>query len=378
MVGEGEEGGEGGKKEGQGKHERTIRNRMNYYNEIDPFAAQWIRNLIDSELIPPGDVDTRSIKEVMPDDIQGYTQCHWFAGIAGWSLALELAGVAPATPVWTGSCPCQPYSAAGKGRGDSDERNLWPEFYRLIRERRPECVIGEQVENAIGHGWLDGVSADLEREGYAIGAIVLGAHSAGAPHIRQRLYWGGKRVADASPTKLRRRLQSKREHRGAFHVADGGSVERVADANQERYDRRKATGRGYTNHAEQAKADTQCVDGLGDTSDTGLQERDGERDIQPGTGCAPQGQATELRSPWSNYHIIPCRDNKARRISAEPGDEPLATGIPRDLGRGESKLRRMAIRAARANRVGRLKGYGNAICPQTAAEFIKAFFEAGT
>lgn len=318
---------------------------MNYYNEIDPFAAQWIRNLIDSELIPPGDVDTRSIKEVMPDDIQGYTQCHWFAGIAGWSLALELAGVAPATPVWTGSCPCQPYSAAGKGRGDSDERNLWPEFYRLIRERRPECVIGEQVENAIGHGWLDGVSADLEREGYAIGAIVLGAHSAGAPHIRQRLFWGGKRVADAY---------------------------------QERHDWRETTKWGHTNHTEQAKADANCAHRLAITNGAGLQERDGKRHIQPATEFARQGQTVELRSPWSNYRIIPCRDGKARRISAQCGDEPLATGIPRGLGRGESKLRRMAIRAARANRVGRLKGYGNAICPQTAAEFIKAFFEAGT
>ena len=97
--------------------------------------------------------------------------------------------------MWTGSCPCQPFSAAGKGLGDQDPRHLWPEWYRLIRECRPDTVFGEQVAGAIGHGWLDRVSADLEAEGYAVGASVLGAHSVGAPHLRQRLYF----VADAEP-----------------------------------------------------------------------------------------------------------------------------------------------------------------------------------
>lgn len=118
--------------------------------------------------------------------------CHFFAGVGGWPYALRLAGWPDERPVWTGSCPCQPYSSAGKGKGDQDDRNLWPDFFRLIRECRPECVIGEQVENAIGHGWLDGISADLEGEKYAVGSVVLGAHSAGAPHIRQRLYWVAK------------------------------------------------------------------------------------------------------------------------------------------------------------------------------------------
>ena len=162
---------------------------MNYYNEFDAKTAAWLNELIRAGAIPAGDVDTRSICDVLPADIAGYDQCHFFAGIAGWSVALRLAGWPEDRPVWTGSCPCQPYSCAGKGKGDSDERNLWPQFYRLIRECRPERVFGEQVASAIGHGWLDGISADLEAENYACGAIVLGAHSVGAPHIRQRLYW---------------------------------------------------------------------------------------------------------------------------------------------------------------------------------------------
>ncbi len=65
---------------------------MNYYNEFDPDAAQWLRNLIAEGLIPPGDVDERSIEDVSPADLEGYTQCHFFAGIGGWPEALRLAG----------------------------------------------------------------------------------------------------------------------------------------------------------------------------------------------------------------------------------------------------------------------------------------------
>lgn len=163
---------------------------MNYYNEFDPHAAAWLRELINQKLIPAGDVDTRSIADVIPSDLHGYTQCHFFAGIGGWSLALQISGWPDDRPVWTGSCPCQPFSVAGEGKGTADERHLWPVFFDLIRECRPERVFGEQVANAIGKGWLDGISTDLESEDYACGAAVLGAHSVGAPHLRQRLYWG--------------------------------------------------------------------------------------------------------------------------------------------------------------------------------------------
>jgi len=162
---------------------------VNYYNEFEPQAAQWLRNLIDAGLIPAGDVDTRSIEDVIPNELRGYTQCHFFAGIGGWPLALQLAGWPTSRPVWTGSCPCQPFSAAGKGAGFDDQRDLWPSWLHLIRECAPPDIFGEQVAAAIGHGWLDRAVSDLEGRGYACGAAVLQASGANALHKRDRLWF---------------------------------------------------------------------------------------------------------------------------------------------------------------------------------------------
>ncbi|MDF3756458.1 DNA cytosine methyltransferase, partial [Enterobacter hormaechei] len=142
-----------------------------YYNEIDPFAAQWLRNLIAGGHIAPGEVDERSIEDVTPDDLRGFTQCHFFAGIGVWSHSLRLSGWPDDKPVWTGPCPCQPFSAAGKGDGFADERHLWPHFFHLISERRPQHVFGEQVASGNASAWFDLVQADLEGMGYAFGLV---------------------------------------------------------------------------------------------------------------------------------------------------------------------------------------------------------------
>jgi DNA (cytosine-5)-methyltransferase 1 len=168
-----------------------------YYNEIDPKAAQWLKNLIACGEIANGDVDTRSIEDVKPDDLKGYTQCHFFAGIGGWSYALRLAGWPDDRPVWTGSCPCQPFSAAGKGKGFADERHLWPAFHWLIEKHRPDIVFGEQVASKDGLLWFDLVSTDLEGSGYACATVDTCAARVKAAHTRQRLYW----VADTEGTR---------------------------------------------------------------------------------------------------------------------------------------------------------------------------------
>ena len=398
-----------------------------YYNEFDPYAAQWLRNLIAAGHIAQGEVDERSITEVSADELRGFTQCHFFAGIGGWSYALRIAGWDDARPVWTGSCPCQPFSAAGKGKGFDDKRHLWPEFHRLISKCRPPVVFGEQVASAdvvgkaaksrgrqkvrhslsnaaqsarlgaprrapgdtegdflrsmgsprgaagkdrrgqvrgdgtaaephgwqdmgqsvsrshrpserlrllecagslswreqrdgglgraeagrdgesyLGHAeaeierllasfggtaegegqrpWLDAVFHDLERIGYAAGAHVLPACGVGSPHIRQRLWFVGERLADTDDARLQGRP-----------IGWDGSDKR-------------AVGAGG-------------VAGF-----------------------------------WSNPEWLPCRDGKAR--PAQPGIFPLAHGV--------------------SARVGRLRAYGNAIVPQAAQAFIEAVMQART
>ena len=165
-----------------------------YYNEIDPYAAQWLRNLINAGHIAPGIVDERSIEDVYPSDLRGFTQCHFFAGIGVWSLALRSAGWADDRPVWTGSCPCQPFSAAGAGAGFDDERHLWPHFFHLISECHPPAIFGEQVASRDANPWIDLVQDDLEGVGYRVGAVPFPACGVGAPNKRDRLYW----VADSS------------------------------------------------------------------------------------------------------------------------------------------------------------------------------------
>ena len=179
-----------------------------YYNEFDPFAAAWLRELIAGGHIAPGDVDERCITQVSPDDLTSYTQCHFFAGIGGWSLALRLAGWPDERPVWTGSCPCQPFSTAGKQEGPDDDRHLAPVWLDLITACRPPVLFGEQVasadvlgkvakgprsraaEEAPAWAWYDALSDELEAAHYAVGASDLPAASVGAPHLRQRLFFG--------------------------------------------------------------------------------------------------------------------------------------------------------------------------------------------
>ena len=338
--------------------------RVNYYNEFDPQTAEWLRELIKAKLIPDGVVDDRSITEVQPADLAGFVQCHFFAGIGGWSEALRLANWPSDRPVWTGSCPCQPFSSAGKQKAQSDDRHLWPAFFGLIRECQPDVIFGEQVEGAIRHGWLDGVQADLEGEGYAVGHCVLGAHSVGAPHIRQRLYWMasgvGQRLADAKG-EYRRRFREN----GADGIGRGSRdvfvqnrahcrSDRLANAEMPRHTAQpRQCGEQRSEWQSNALA-THCrVDGMGDTSGTGSQGHWGFVSVDDqGERQGSQRHNTEAGF-WSDYDLIPCRDGKARRVKS--GLTPLAHGVPA--------------------RVVRLRGYGNAIVPHVAASFVEAFLE---
>ena len=189
-----------------------------YYNEWDKFNAQWLRNMIAAKLIAPGEVDDRSIVDVSPDDLVGFRQCHFFAGIGGWALAARIAGWPDERELWTGSAPCQPFSDAGLGLGFADERDLWPHYFRLIRARRPTVCMGEQVAKAVGKHWLDRVFVDLEGIDYACRAVVLPACAVNAPHRRERIWFLGAEGAlgDGVSARLERHAGDvSRERSGA-------------------------------------------------------------------------------------------------------------------------------------------------------------------
>lgn len=183
-----------------------------FYNENDPVAARVLASLVSEGLIAPGHVDSRSIKDVQPHDLAGVTQAHFFAGAGLWSVAARLAGWPDDKPLWTGSCPCQGESVAGKKLGAADPRDLWPDFFRLIAACRPPVVVGEQVARAAGTHWLDRMCADLERESYAVRSVVLRSLAVDAPNERARIYWIA--VADAVRGRFSQASRDDREDRG--------------------------------------------------------------------------------------------------------------------------------------------------------------------
>jgi DNA (cytosine-5)-methyltransferase 1 len=299
-----------------------------YYNEIDPYAAEWLRNLIKQGHIADGVVDDRSISDVRPEELFEFTQCHFFAGIGIWSRALRGAGWADERPVWTGSCPCQPFSGAGKRAGASDERHLWPHWNHLIQECRPSTIFGEQVASKDGLGWLDLVQTDMEAKDYAFGAFDLSASGFGAPHIRQRLWF----VADTD------------------NAGSQGWIPRGPD--QEREDQHGHAGRNGATHI--GVGNTDLHDGRhGDRALTS----DGQARVEHGSASASDGMdrgpSGKTNGHWRDADWLFCRDGKWRPV--EPNTCPLVDGA--------------------TSRVGRLRAYGNGIVPQVAQGLIESYME---
>lgn len=332
-----------------------------YYNENDPFAAEWLRNLITAEHIASGYVDERDIRDVAADDLDGFTQCHFFAGIGVWSHALRQAGWPDDRPVWTGSCPCQPFSGAGKRSGFDDERHLWPVWAKLIRQRRPGVILGEQVASKDGLAWWDAVQTDLEDADYAAGAVDLCAPGFGASHIRQRLYWmANSNGEDQGRRRIRRSGEGNR-------AGDGAACERspVLCA---------IGGPGNTKSCNGGLPDgphrKQMPEFTGADEARGLDIAAGERHRQDcvesvtgrrecstrptdGAPAFEQSAASPTNGYWRAADWLFCRDGKWRPV--EPGTFPLVDRT--------------------SCRVGRLRAYGNAIVAPQAIEFISAVRE---
>lgn len=355
-----------------------------YYNEIDSDAADQIRGLIAAGLIPDGLVDQRSIEDIAPNELLEYNQLHFFAGIAGWAYALDLAGWPQFRPCITGSCPCQPFSSAGSRNGFNDERHLWPAFWHIIRELRraghpaAEFVMGEQVASGDGLRWLDLVFDDLESENYAARAIDTCSAGYGAPHIRQRVYWCGVGMADTA--------NQRHTHRNGIAGVEGGRSRSRAAIDGCGVPQRMAAATNRHRHSTHTDGCTvrlananSGVGGQGHSLSGGRDSR-GHAQSRPGpvsdgVDCRP-GPTNGL---WRAADWLHCRDDKWRPV--EPGSFPLAHGLPRSMGAlgpelselaRVAGLSRQSLAAAKRFRVRQLRGYGNAINPWQAAEFVRA------
>jgi DNA (cytosine-5)-methyltransferase 1 len=330
-----------------------------YYNEFDPGAAEWLRELMKGGHIMPGVVDERSIIDVAPEDLDGFTQCHFFAGVGGWSLALRMYGWPDNRPVWTGSPPCQPFSVAGQDKGKDDDRHLAPKFISLVGSARPAVLFGEQVASAAVFGkaakpskrsgaagpewaWFDDLSDRLEASHYAVGALDIPAAGIGAPHIRQRTFFGAYdlRFIGGLVDGIGPRLE--------------GYAGNVCDRNEPGRDDAQPSGPvgAASGFGGLGVADGKTVRGIAGIQ-SGTKEA-GEHRAHPDNVSGSSdvvGRSGPLNGVWANADWLLCRDDKWRPV--EPGTFPLAHGL--------------------SERVGLLRGYGNAIVPQAAVEAIRTF-----
>lgn len=335
-----------------------------FYNEIDTYCCDWLSNLMDAGHITAGVISDKSIEDIFPDELIGFDRCHFFAGIGVWDYALNLARWGD-RPVWTGSAPCQPFSAAGKGLGFDDERHLWPAWAWLIGERRPAVVFGEQVASKDVEPWIDLVQADVEAMGYSLGCVPFPSAGVGAPHIRDRSYFVahlpqcGRRKERAHPRGF---ASGDRAQGLASGPLDGGMLVRMADADSlarrlsehEQRDRIEVARRGEACELADAMRTRLLPGALAGvhSGEEGAGPRDGESERLRYVGRdEPAGPTNGF---WRDADWLLCRDEKWRPV--EPGTFPLADGA--------------------ASRVGRLRAYGNCINTEAARIFIMSSMEA--
>ena len=222
----------------------------------------------------------------------------------------------------SGGFPCQPYSAAGKRLGKDDERHLWPEMLRIIREVAPTYVVGENVRgltNWNGGVVFEEVCADLEAAGYEVWTGILPAAGVGAPHRRDRIWW------------IAYHPDHYRTMRGSQKDACQGGAERLQE-------------RDAVQRSDEPSS-------LRDATDTDGNQR-------------PEGRMHKARPNKAARHTRPC-DARPDTWQNFPTQPPVCggnDGIPRELdGITFSKWRNESIKA-----------YGNAIVPQVAYQIFKA------
>jgi len=285
--------------------------------------------------------------------------------------------------VLSGGFPCQPFSAAGKRAGTSDDRYLWPEMFRIIREARPTYVVAENVRGLIS--WnegmvLDTVCADLEGEGYEVFPVVLPAASVNAPHRRDRIWivaYANDQRGAGGPRQVQGthgEVPQRDDHAQPCHA---GST----DATNAEHNGSYPAGR---NASKQSRNKSQDGVFIGDDEDAtnagGIRSQQTQEDKElEGRRFSQHGR----HDASSRYVANTCGSGRTQDHEQHPAEKPELSrtrwerfptvapvcggddGLPSRLdGITFPKWRRESIKA-----------YGNAIVPQVAFQIFQAFNE---
>jgi DNA (cytosine-5)-methyltransferase 1 len=285
--------------------------------------------------------------------------------------------------ILTGGFPCQPYSTAGKRLGKQDERHLFPEMLRCIKEVKPKWVVGENVRGLVS--WNEGmvfneVCDDLEREGYEVQSFLIPAASVGAPHQRYRVWFvafNSKSQRNTTFGKFCKGENSKpfgicrnNEQKNTFNANDEGRSTRLGEIQSEDGEISK-----WYNNAESSNSDSRNVtntNGIGRREDVRFFNRESNEFNQNGqTKYVSNSKSIRQEYALENGELERGRLRKSSERNfwdSFPSKSPICggdDGLPRELdGITFSKWRQESIKA-----------YGNAIVPQVAHQIFKTIEE---
>lgn len=262
------------------------------------------------------------------------------------------SGRASCIDLLTGGFPCQPFSQAGRRKGTGDDRYLWPEMLRVIREFKPTWVIGENVGGLVT--WNDGmvleqVQADLEAEGYEVQAFIIPACAVNAPHRRDRIWFVARANADDSEGGGRcvrlgkHERTSKREKHTPSHADSDASDTNDAGsgASKSRTVSHREKSRQEREHAFR-RADGQDSDAQNTKRKRGGGRVESSRQVLERQSTEVKDARPSWEENWPEVAARLCR---------------VDDGVPKRMDRNP-----------------RLKALGNAIVPQVAEEIMRAIY----